>query len=93
MHKDTTMLPWQDPGLAPAERAAAIGPAAALDWQRRNETEGDSTTGPTLDEWAEHYITTRTRITEGTRHGYRRAYALSYGPLIGSKPITAITRP
>lgn len=24
MHKDTTMLPWQDPGLAPAERAAAL---------------------------------------------------------------------
>jgi integrase len=71
---------------------SALGPAGALEWQRKNELEHSDANSITLNEWAEHYIATRTRITEGTRHGYRRAYALSYGPLIGNKPVTAITR-
>jgi integrase len=72
---------------------AAVGPIEALQWQRRNdEGDPDEITTPTLDDWSETYIDSRTGITDGTRHGYRRTYALSYKPHIGTKPLHQITR-
>ena len=71
----------------------AIGPAAALEWQRRNDThDAPATTSMTLNDWAELYIAQRTGVTDGTRHGYQRTHALGYGKLIGHLPLDAITR-
>lgn len=68
----------------------AVGAKAALEWQRREDEEVAPAT-MTLDEWSERYIETRTGVTDGTRHGYRRTYALSYGRLIGDMAIAHIT--
>lgn len=69
----------------------AVGAKAALDWQRREDEDHLPANLMTLDEWAGQYIETRTAVTDGTRHGYRRTHALSYGRLIGAMPIARIT--
>lgn len=69
----------------------AVGSAEALAWERRND-EPQTTGTPTLDEWAETYIAGRTGITDGTRHGYRRDWALGYGPLIGQLHLDELRR-
>lgn len=76
-----------------AKMVHAVGPAEALEWQRRNDDpEPEAGAGLTLDEWAELYIDGRTGVTDGTRYGYRRTYALTYGARLGKLPIGAITR-
>lgn len=69
----------------------AVGPHAALEWQRREDEDRTPANPLTLDQWSETYIDTRTAVTEGTRHGYRRTYALSYGRLVGGLPLEQIT--
>lgn len=70
----------------------ASDPAAALEWQRQqDEATAAAAASMTLDEWADQYVETRTAVTDGTRHGYRRTYALSYGRLIGDRPLDQIT--
>jgi integrase len=46
----------------------------------------------TLDTWAERHIDTLTGVTEGTRDDYRKLYARTWSPIIGSLPITLVTR-
>lgn len=76
-----------------AGMVAAVGPREALAWQRDQDDDIPGTVEtPTLDEWSEMYIDSRTGITDGTRHGYRRTYALSYKPHLGTKHLHEITR-
>lgn len=71
---------------------ASIGPDKAIAYLRNKYAveDGDEAT-PTLDAWAERYRASRTAVTDGTRHGYERTYALSFQPLIGSLPLDLIT--
>ena len=46
---------------------------------------------PTLAEWGEHYVETRTGVTSGTIHRYRRSLANDYTELI-DLPLTMIGR-
>lgn len=76
-----------------AKMVHALGGAEALEWQRRHEAAPlEDVSSPTLDEWSETYIDMRTGITDGTRHGYRRTYALTYKPHLGHKRLHEITR-
>lgn len=71
----------------------AVGPAEALEWQRRNDAdEVERRDLPTMNEWAEDYIATRTKASDGTRHGYRRDWANLFGPLIGDIPLDQLDR-
>lgn len=85
----------KDAAITFSKMVAAVGPTEALEWQRRNESDdgaAEEPTSPTLDEWSETYINTRTGVTDGTRHGYRRTYALSYQQHLGHMELHAITR-
>lgn len=76
-----------------SKMADAIGINQALEWLRRNE--GDPTErelGPTLDEWADKFIETRTGVTDGTRHNYRSTYRLTYGAQLGTMRLGEIGR-
>lgn len=70
----------------------AIGAEAALEWQRRNDTEGAAADCPTMDEWAEDYFSTLTKASEGTKHGYRRDWANMFGSQLGHLRLDKITR-
>lgn len=71
----------------------ALGVDQALAWLRRNEEiPEEQALGPTLDEWAERFIDTRTGVTDGTRHNYRSTYRLTYGPHLGSMRLGEIGR-
>lgn len=59
-------------------------------WNSQLE-EAQQTQGVILDEWAERYIARLTRVTEGTRLGYRRLYARVWAPELGRLPLTAIS--
>lgn len=70
-----------------------VGPEDAITWQRQQDEAPDiAAGGPTLDEWAETYIEGRTGVTDGTRHGYRSTWRLTYGKLIGDKRIGHLNR-
>lgn len=47
--------------------------------------------GPTLREWIEKWLTSKTRITEGTRGNYESYLRLHVYPQLGDKPIARIT--
>jgi integrase len=70
----------------------AVGPARAVAYL--NETNGTEPCQPdlTLDQWAERHIDTLTGVTQGTRDDYRKVYARTWSPIIGSLPITLVTR-
>jgi integrase len=70
-----------------------LGPREALAWQRQNEEAPEERAlGPTLDDWAEKFIDTRTGVTDGTRHNYRATYRLTYGHHLGTMRLGEITR-
>jgi integrase len=74
-----------------AERWATIvrriGPAQALQLIR----DEDSAQLPTLDEWAESYITSRTGLEASTVEDYRAFMRLSISPALGALPLDAIS--
>ena len=71
----------------------ALGVNEALAWMRRNEGDPEERElGPTLDEWAERYIDSRTGVTDGTRHNYRSTYRLTYGQHLGQMRLGQISR-
>ncbi|MCW2747390.1 MAG: hypothetical protein JWP10_532 [Nocardioidaceae bacterium] len=67
----------------------ALGPKSALEYINLREGLKKVTT-PTLDEWAAQYIEHLTGITDGTRGGYERLYARTWGRLIGTMPLDSI---
>lgn len=71
---------------------ASIGPDQAIAYLRKRLAveSGVSGTSPALDEWMQRYIDTRVKITDGTRHGYERTYALTWKPLIGTRLLDTI---
>ena len=70
-----------------------LGVKGALEWERRNEGNPEEREyGPTLDEWAERYIETRTGVTDGTRHNYRSTYRLTYGEPLGAMRLGELGR-
>lgn len=76
-----------------AAMLSAVGAKEALEWQRRNDEAEESTEiPPTMNEWAEDYIATLTKASDGTKHGYRRDWANMFGSQIGSLPLTHVTR-
>lgn len=74
-----------------AERWATIvrrvGPAEALKLIR----EQDASDVPTLDEWAERYIGSRTGLEASTLEDYRAYMRLSISPTLGALPLDAIS--
>src|SRR5690625_292902 len=68
-------------------------PQRAIDWLNKREADlAAGITSMTMDEWAADYIATRTRVTEGTRYGYQRQYALTFGRHLGHLQLTQISR-
>lgn len=72
---------------------ASIGPDEAIAYLRKKYAveSGTADQSPTLNDWMQRYIDTRIKITDGTRHGYERTYALTWKDLIGSRPLDTIT--
>jgi integrase len=68
-----------------------VGADEAVNYLAR-EAEAPTPTEFTLDEWAERYIRSLTGITIGTRDDYCKLYARTWSPIIGSLPITLVTR-
>lgn len=64
-----------------------LGPARTIAELDRAQAQASV---PTLDEWAEQHIATLTKVTEGTRIGYRRMYARVWSPRLGSHRLDAI---
>jgi integrase len=70
-----------------------VGPREALIWQRQRDDAPDIVEGgPTLDEWATAFIDSRTAVTEGTRHGYRSTWRLTYGKILGDHRLGHLSR-
>jgi integrase len=68
----------------------AYGPARAeqLLYARLEPAQSDV---PTLDQWIDKYIATRSKASPGTRAKYRTNWARSFGPEIGNLPIDQVT--
>jgi integrase len=64
-----------------------IGPTEALKLMQ----EQDSGSLPTLDEWAERYLATRTGLEASTLEDYRSYMRISISPALGHLPLDAIT--
>jgi len=81
-------------------RRAAMVFAAALEdageaaaWQAVERLPDMDVPPPlTLDEYAARHIASLVGITEGTRRGYRRLWARTWSPLLGSHPVAELTR-
>jgi integrase len=79
-----------------AERANLLAKAHAhriTDTEVYRQILGDSgvvSTAPTLDEWIETYLESKTRLTPGTLGGYRADYKNHMKRTFGSKPIDLI---
>jgi integrase len=69
----------------------AVGVDRALAYLHETN-DAASPTDPTLDQWAERYIRSRTGITDGTRETYTRVYERAWHPTLGHLPLRLVDR-
>lgn len=70
----------------------AAGPAAAWEWAAQHDQATEPPDMLTLDTHVEHYITHLTTVSSGTRSEYRKMWARTFGPVLGTMPVDTITR-
>lgn len=63
-----------------------------LEDRRRSRLAGTTRETPTLDEWADRYVTALTGASAATKDGYRSLYAHAWQPRLGQLQLDAITR-
>lgn len=70
----------------------ALGVDKAVQWWNEHLDQIEPDTSMTLDDWWKDYLSTLTAVTEGTRVTYERTYRRVWGPAIGARPLSALTR-
>lgn len=68
----------------------AIGPAAALDWQRQQDEREHKHSHLTMSMLVDDWVDTRTKASAETRLGYQQTWNRTFGPIFGDRPVTAV---